>query len=159
MDMASGDNGSWNLAVGFANNPISPIVMLTDTVPNPDQPVLLYVRKKDRLVGGADLETYFANNNCTGDAFISTGTNLTEGLVEVAGFAYSVARNIDSAQPQNLYRADMSVTPASRNVQSRWRPCCDICSSSGPTITGVPAAFVMNLDAEYPPDYQLGPTP
>lgn len=145
--------------VGFANNAVSPIIMIMDTVPNPDQPAFLYVRKNNRLVGGADLDTYFQNADCTGNAFIQTGSNLTEGLVEVQQFAYSVARNINSGQPQKLYRADMTVTPASRTVASRWRPCCDICSASGPTITGVPTAFVMDLDAAYPPPYQLGPTP
>ena len=145
--------------VGFAGNSISPIVKLVDVVPNPDQPVFLWVRRDNTLIGGPETETWFSQDNCQGNAFVVTGTNHTEGLPQVAGFAYTVAKRGNPGGNQELYRADLGVTPASHVVESKYRPCCNLCNDETGSKTGVPAAFVMDLDAEYPPDYQLGPTP
>ncbi len=141
--------------VGFATNTVSPIIMLTDEVPEPDVPVFLYVRRDDTLIAGPDTETLFQNDDCTGSAYIATGTNHTEGVVELTGFAYTVAQNGPSGGDQMLYRADMSATPASQSIQSKFRPCCNLCQSASDT-TAVPATLVLNLDIEYPPPYQTG---
>lgn len=135
--------------VGFNNFLHRPIVRIVD--PDNGNALFLELNNEERLVGQV-FETYYSAPGCTGTVYHDPAGTLEDTLMpESTGFTYGTGQFNGTRW---LFRSTAGEAGTITTYQSRGTTFACFASDSGSKVLRL-AVPVMDLLAEYPPDYTV----